>query len=222
MDRFYSVDELMFMRELDALGLRSVWRFILARNPSGGLPYHGNRHLLHVARQALTLQTQQQGHSPLRRRVLGLAGLFHDFNHSGGELTDQENIEQAIAGFHEFLAEDSLVFNRREDRESIIVNVERLIRITEYPYTKTPVTFLEKCLRDADLLALLAAPDPLEVLHGLRQEFKLEKAVFVKQQLKFIERVVFHTDLDRTNGLTNAYQRQMTELVHDYIHDDSY
>lgn len=74
---------------------------------------------------------------------LVVASLFHDHNHSGGNVTDDINIERAT----NFLKRGMGVSDRVLD----------LIRVTQFTDGKFPIepkTLSEKCMRDADLMTI--------------------------------------------------------------------
>src|ERR1019366_5684420 len=72
-------------------------------------------------------------------RDILLAALFHDFNHSGGKLPDNENIKNAVSCI-----------------QALLTNIHPLvidcIECTEYPFVKEPLTIEQRIIRDADLM----------------------------------------------------------------------
>ena len=68
--------------------------------------YHNNEHMINVFNNAMTLFEHYKDEYELSlydKLILGLAALFHDFNHSGGRLKDSENIELALVSLKEFI-----------------------------------------------------------------------------------------------------------------------
>lgn len=89
-----------------------------------------------------------------------IASVFHDWGHSGGELTDAENINIAVLSY----TATSSKYKAYLDHQSII----RIIRATQYPHM--PVTELkEQIIQDADLLQYLHA-DALEWIESFNNE----------------------------------------------------
>ncbi len=131
---------------LDSYGLpHTLALVIFDENPSAALPYHGAPHLLSTALRALELLRAEGVESSAVEKALLLAGLFHDADYVPGA-PDAENIERAVA------------FCRRYVPGELADEVERLIRLTEYPHTATTEDIAGKVLQDADLLQA-AGPD---------------------------------------------------------------
>jgi hypothetical protein len=83
---------------LDELGLNPAHiQAVTMENPSASLPYHNAGHCCTVA---LHCHDGANAHKigVEKTRLLFLAGLYHDFNHSAGRYSDSVNIANAIAG----------------------------------------------------------------------------------------------------------------------------
>jgi hypothetical protein len=68
--------------------------------------YHNNEHMINVFNNSMSLFNHYKDEyklPPYHKLLLGLAALFHDFDHSGGRLKDSENIELALVALKEFL-----------------------------------------------------------------------------------------------------------------------
>lgn len=172
------------------------------RNPSANAPYHNN---LHQATVALTARfiLETGGSKELSLKAvedLGvprhkdwptvIAGLFHDYAHSGGALDDHLNIARATS-----------VVQGLDIHPEIMNEVLSLIAVTEYPFIREPKTEGEKALRDADLAcALLLTPSMYfqQYIMGLRTEMvvKLGKSLSIREfaqgQMKFIDSIKFY------------------------------
>lgn len=115
---------------------RHLWQAKHIRNP-----YHGLRHTLHV------LWLCYQGGTaveldPLKLRWLLIAALFHDWNHSGKNDPDREQLDRAVHALqHLILPED-----KRHGEE-----IEGIMRATLYPHTDDPKTSMHAIIRDADI-----------------------------------------------------------------------
>jgi len=196
------VQDTLFRFRLKVLKLLPVWEWVQANNPSGDLPYHNNTHLYHMARiadQLLLTSNLYVGRKP--EVALVLACLFHDFDHSGGKLSDRENIDRAIAGLRWF-AETGLGQKTR-DRGIDFDEVEALIRVTEFPFIHTPTTELERCIRDADVLYSFSTVGVAHVVGGLRKEIAvmtgnmIEPKAFVEKQREFVNGLHLYTEPGR-------------------------
>lgn len=112
----------------------------------------------------------------LETRALLLGALFHDFNHSGGVLPDEENIKLALEGLeraqlkHRYYCDVPL-----SDEELELA--EQAIRITKYPYEAEPITLAQQIIRDADLMQPYEEdPSVLrEQYLGLKSELELTR-----------------------------------------------
>lgn len=107
--------------------------------------YHNPKHCYTVAVNCI-LASDYHRLSDKDCLELIIASIFHDWGHSGGELTDSENINIAVLAY----TSTSATFKTYLDHQAII----RLIRSTQYPHV--PVSDLkEQLIQDADLLQYL-------------------------------------------------------------------
>ncbi len=175
---------------------------VFDKNPSATAPYHNN---LHQATVALTAQfiveTKGEKHLSLAAvenlgwpifvdAPLFIAGLFHDYGHSGGALEDHINIARATAIVQNFNIQSGWMNE-----------ILSLIAVTEYPFIREPKTGARKALRDADLVcALLLTPTMYfqQYVMGLRAEMevKLGKSISIREfaegQMKFLDSTKFY------------------------------
>lgn len=139
-------------------------------------PYHGKYHsycmVLNCYEGAL-----HEKLSPTQTRALVVAALFHDFDHSGGSLSDEKNIELALKGLS--LAQvTERVATPLSDQE--LAQAVSAIKITKYPFEKQPDTILERIIRDADLMQIYEESTPLIRQQYLGLKSEIEKARNVK------------------------------------------
>lgn len=102
--------------------LSEAFYFLMNKNPTGTLPYHGNIHNLTVG---LLLFEIFSGHDKDTQIAATLAGLCHDCNHTGCPDSQEPNIRRAI--------ETTCHLWPSHLRETI----EMMILATEYPYPET-------------------------------------------------------------------------------------
>lgn len=124
------------------LSVEVLW-LALQKNQSKDLPYHGNFHNMDVAFDALIL-AQQENIAFRDRPYLFIAGLFHDYNHSGGTLTDTENVINAVKAFRKY---STLLLKSSSEADY----VAELIYATNTDNKRMVGTFEEGLLKDADL-----------------------------------------------------------------------
>lgn len=101
----------------------------LSMNNQSDNPYHNNEHMIAVFNNCILLFDIYKNEYKLStndKLHLGIAALFHDFNHSGGKLTDSENIEIAINEVESYLKSINM--------SDILNDVKTLIEATEYPH----------------------------------------------------------------------------------------
>lgn len=134
-------------------------------NPSAEAPYHNAHHLMSVAIAADRLGRYYLSNpQDPQLKLLVLAALYHDLNHSLGEYGDSINVSRAVADTIELLklAEPELTNNE-------LTAIGELILTTEYPYTGPAKNILHKIIRDSDLLQW-TQPDVDRWLEGLTEE----------------------------------------------------
>lgn len=167
-------------------------KFVLENNTAKDNPYHNNHHLLGVFRSAMKLTI---GHLETKDITeIGLAALFHDFNHSGGKLTDTENIKLAITELSVFHINNVQLFT---DKGIDVGNSYVLMNITEYPHKREPETIQEKIIRYSDMLQYYDENWFLNVVMGfLNKEVGLSIKDSIENQIKFVNNVKFYTEGD--------------------------
>ncbi len=150
-------------------------------------PYHNFRHMLHVTWQCYNAcRFHSSDLSPRHMRMILIAALFHDFDHSGMTGHDDLNIARAMRGLEKYiLAEDWAIKG----------DIIHLIRVTEFPY-KIPSSDLDLpglIIRDADMTQALDPVWMQEVLFGLATEWKKAPVDVLKTQEGFLGQLNFHT-----------------------------
>lgn len=153
---------------LTEIGLNPEHLSILEANPSKDSPYHNNEHLFTVAlncdEAARFYSLPVEGH-----RVLFLAALYHDYNHSAGVSSDTINISRAISGAVEHIT--------RLEKAAIedLDEVAGIIHATIQPPTmhNTDIGLLHRIIMDADMMQS-CEPDAEAFLAGLSVEMKKE------------------------------------------------
>lgn len=107
-----------------------IW--MVKHNIGNSNPYHNDKHILFVWQMAMEIFAKYKKEYNLKSKdqlILGLAAIFHDMNHSGGELPDNENIKLSINGFEQYVNE----FPEYEEYKNGVIE---LIRSTEFPHKK--------------------------------------------------------------------------------------
>jgi hypothetical protein len=150
-------------------------------------PYHNFRHMFHVlwlCHEACKFYRDRL--SPRPMRILLIAALFHDFDHSGKAGNDDLNIERSVRGLETYITE--------ADRP-LIEEIAKLIKATQYPYVVEADT-LELSgliLRDADVSQCLSVAWIQQCVFGFAEEWNVTPCEVLRRQKPFLDSVRFHT-----------------------------
>lgn len=150
--------------------------------------YHNNEHMVNVFNNAMMLFDHYKDEyelTPYNKLLLGLAALFHDFNHSGGKLKDSENIKLALVALKEFL--DTI------NKSDLYSQIENIIITTEFPHLNIDLDILQKIIRDADTMGGVI-DGWKSVVTNLTKEYNKSLEEFIPTQIKFLDTVKFNTD----------------------------
>lgn len=192
-----SYEELKFELVAEQLGLLWLLERVKRNNPSKDLPYHDSTHCLAVARVAyelhglMGLQRDSKQHRR-EQRLLVVAGLLHDWGHSGGRFTDDDdNIAVAIRELESHRQRLTDEFGPQ-----FVDKVADLIMSTRYPYHGLPDCNLEAVLRDADHLYFLTPCGPEAVLEGLRHESAARTGVLPTLEEQLVKQLAYVASLE--------------------------
>lgn len=153
-------------------------------------PYHNLNHVMNKVIVTEELCFNERVYS--RDNII--ADLFHDIEHSGGNQSDELNIQKAI----EHLNFYKTMFPS-DSFEPDYSEIENLIRVTQFPFVKEPQTIQEKIMRDSDLLASFLAPNWFYInIFGLFNEFRIKNTTLtmeehINNQINFMNTVKFFT-----------------------------
>ena len=165
--------------------------------------YHNNEHMINVFDNAMILFNHYKDEYkliPYHKLVLGLAALFHDFDHSGGKLKDSENIELALVALKEFL----VIINKSD----LYDDIKNIIIATEFPHLDIDLDILQKIIRDADTMGGIIEGWK-SVVTNLASEYNKSIEEFIPTQIKFLYNVKFNTDY--CNGLLKNNKEKIIE-----------
>ncbi len=172
-------------------------------------PYHNFRHSFHVpvlCYDACLYYPAELTHAG--KRGLLIAGMFHDFDHSGKTGNDGAQIQRAVEGLERHIL--------REDRElqSYIVS---LIRMTQFPYMvpSNQLDLLGQIIRDADMAQCLSPVWIQQTIFGLAAEAGKSPLEMLHKQPEFLAQLKFSTDWakERFNHLIEARQEEVAALL---------
>jgi len=128
------------------------------------------------------------------KKLLFIAAMFHDCDHSYGYSNDYVNVCAAVNAFNKKLKNNSYnnILNLTQKQIDVICAA---IMCTMYPFRMQPVNDIETCLRDADLMMSLEE-DADDFARGLTAEFKnsgTNLIVTKEEMLKFARSQVLYT-----------------------------
>lgn len=147
--RLQSLGEFAVDVIVDRLNIEPFYDFLRTFNHSNDLPYHNFYHSTSVLLNCYE-GAWHTGLNDEEIRGLCIGALLHDFNHSGGELADEENIYLALKGLSSAQAyAKSMLIGLSPESLKI---AESVIRVTQYPFILEPDTFVKQIVRDADLM----------------------------------------------------------------------
>jgi hypothetical protein len=173
--------------------LANAFKFIIENNKGAYNPYHSTFHLLDVFTTSMEIaKVSYPTLSETDKIELGIAALFHDFDHSGGEFKDDiDNIELALLGLVKFMINNS---DTAKKYNINTINIMELIQITEFPHKKEVILPTQMILRDADTIQCYNKNWFLNVITGFQQrELGLSISKGIENQIKFIENVKYCT-----------------------------
>lgn len=180
-----------------------IINYLNINNPSNHLPYHSIDHLFTVfnfVKKTINTEVKYE-------QELIVAALFHDYNHSGGKLTDSENISNAILGVNDFFTSELSYFASKLP-DFNLPYVKFLIQCTEFPYTipEEQLTLEAKMLRDADMSYMFEDLSIVKLYSGLRAEFGNSLIDFLNNQKAFLSNIKFY--MPETDAMWNESFRE--------------
>lgn len=133
-------------------------------NPSASLPYHNAGHCCTVALNCYEGAVRHELNHE-KTRLLFIAGLYHDYNHSAGKYSDYVNIANAISGAVHWCSQLESFSGREMD---VIADN---IRATVYPGVlfKGQRNLCQSIICDADHMQYLE-PDAESFMEGIGSE----------------------------------------------------
>ncbi len=169
------------------------WYFpIIASAPNVDAPYHNLRHMLHTTvfcYNALLYDKEGSVDASPHGRELLIAALFHDYGHLAGEAdTDQDNIDEALAGMYG---------NIHKDDKEMVRSIRKLIISTHYPYKAPANNYYEALLRDADKAQAFSTSWLQQIGVGLATEMGIPMDEMLRRQVVFLRNLKFESDWGR-------------------------
>lgn len=167
-----------YLRIIQSFKLEFYFHILLIENKGATNPYHNNYHILTVFINCYKAAKKERLEKK-EIRILLIAALFHDFNHSAGQYTDDVNVKNSISAFWKYSVESEI------DSEKII----EIIKATQFPYIipENELSIEQKIIRDCDLMQWYESNYLQQVFYGLSQEMKLNFKDSPLGYIKFLE-----------------------------------
>lgn len=195
----------LYLKLVQKYNLEYYFELLLTKNSAITNPYHNIFHTITVFVNSYHMAKSENCSEEQIRTIL-IAALFHDFNHSGGKKSDQDNIKEAISFFEK----------HSKESDSVNDNVIEIIKSTEYPYTinEKDLNLEQKIVRDADLTQMYTDNFLQQVIYGLLvQEQGLELNKAIETQIKFMNYV--HPLTKYGNQLyTKFMDKRMLDIIY--------
>jgi hypothetical protein len=143
--------------------LRYYYRLVF-NAPNIYNPYHNFRHMINTLCSVYRGAVFHQYHlecGPRHLRALLIAGLFHDYGHSGQMGHDHEEVANSIKLL------ESLLLTEDQD---LLPEIKELIVATEFPHIAGELSLGAKIMRDADMSQIFNQVWLQQIVFGLAQE----------------------------------------------------
>jgi hypothetical protein len=168
------------------LGLENELATVIKYNSGNDNPYHNFAHTLAVVKNVYKLSILR-GIDYSDIKLMVIAALYHDFNHTGGASSDSINISTAMEA----------VDKRCQATYPQKVFIKHLIACTEFPFKEQELDECQKVFRDADLMQWLEPDFIQHVLFGLNSELNgtyCLSAKTIEKMIKFMDDATFFTE----------------------------
>lgn len=199
------------LKVIDQFNLQPAIDYRNQYNKSNKLPYHNNQHMDFMLQDCIEYylheltdrNTFAVGDATFfNYESLFFAAIFHDVNHSGGRLTDDLNIQEALSFWQEYC------FSHSEIDAYVASSVEWLIHATQYPYldlnTRPEAPHhkmyeLANALRDADLMSIYHGEagkkmSGVQLYNEIRCYNTMSYATYIGKQETFLNAIEWRTD----------------------------
>lgn len=188
-DKVMSLGKELFKNNL----IENIIKYMYVDNKPWNEFYHNSHHLMAVILKSNEL-ARSIHMSDEEKKLLFIAAMFHDYDHSYGYSNDYINVCTSVNAFNKKLKNNGYnnILNLTQKQIDIICAA---IMCTVYPFRMQPVNDIEICLRDADLMMSLEE-DADDFAMGLTAEFKnsgTNLIVTKEEMLKFARSQVFCT-----------------------------
>jgi|GEM_PF-1821389 len=156
--------------------------------PNVNNPYHNFRHMIHVmcsVYEAAKFCKFQELFGARLFRALLLAGLVHDYAHSGRIGDDHQEITTALKSLKEFILDEDKCF---------LPEIEEWVGATEFPYSDKPISIGAEILRDADASQSFSDTWLQQTIFGLAQELNIPAVTCLEKEIEYLQNLKFYSN----------------------------
>lgn len=153
-------------------------------SPNANNPYHNFRHMIHVLCSVYEA-AKFCSFKPKQFRALLLAGLVHDYGHSGRMINDHQEILKTIKSVKEFILDEDKYF---------LPEIEEWLRATEFPYSSEPISEGAGILRDADASQSFGDTWLQQTVFGLAQELNIPAITCLEKEIEYLQNLKFYSN----------------------------
>ncbi len=171
--------------------LKKGFNHLIKNSTSNNLSYHNLNHILTVVKYCYLIMRYDNKYSDYQFECVLLAALFHDANHSGGKLSDAENVQIAKEFAREFYKDYYMHGGKKE--------IDEIIDATQYPYIieYDKLNNLQKIIRDADLMQIYEPDWVYQYAYGLSQEMNTDLKDIPAKAKTFFSTIKFQTEFGK-------------------------
>jgi hypothetical protein len=189
--------------EIEKLSIGDVYDYVMENNKSYALPYHNNTHIENVTLFVLK-GCEYYSIKDSYKRLMLVATLFHDVDHTGSGKDDDKNILNSIKSFLDFNEDSRFV----DEEEKFIIE---LIKATRYPYLQecSSLNEYQQIIRDADVIQGLYSNNYINsVVYAIARESNISLSEMISKQVDYLSNSKFCTE-----WATNLYQSKVEEVL---------
>lgn len=150
-------------------------------NKSASLPYHNINHAFRMMQLIIELLKDglySSGYGINKEKLL-LYAMFHDFEHSGGKLSDDVNVKFSIFHLEKFLLTQG---------DIVSIDTRTAFEDTVFPYSGEPKTIEGKIMRECDCLQWVFDDFLSQTIFGLKTELNVPSVEEAAEKYKkFVE-----------------------------------
>ena len=189
-------------------------KHILVDNSANYAPYHNLKHLLTVMKHCYYALEYMDMLDDEHVEALLLAALFHDVDHSQGELPDHVNVINSWRNLRHFLTElHPPEAEMMEVYDLYMPFMEQLIYSTEFPHVikNEDLTIYQAILRDSDMCPAFEHDWFTTCVLGISKEWGIDIKEFITSSKNFVKGIEMITPYGQM-----VYDKHIEDTIANY------